>query len=387
VTTSREGSRRLSRDVAASAAGAGIYSLSLGIASVALPLLILRAGYSATEVGILTAVAALSQMVTRMALGAVMRRYADWTLIASAGLLLALSNGIAAYSAALAPLLLAELTQGVARACFWTGSQTHAVRGPGRAARALAIVNLASSSGLLVGPVVAGLLSERAPMLALALAAVIALIGAVPAFMLDRLPPFVPPQNRPPGRLWRRPGVDIGCWAGVTAGAWRAILTSYVPVALDQGRQSASTIGALTSLANGAYLVGSAASGRVRGRWATPLVLSSIVLTGVATAATGAFASYTGLAATVLIISGLAAGPLHVLGPAIASESVHDQERGEAIAVSGTFRAAALFGAPLAVAGLVAVIPLAPAMAVVGAAMTVPAARLRRHVRWRGASS
>ncbi|HCA87614.1 MAG TPA: MFS transporter, partial [Streptomyces sp.] len=89
--------------------------------------------------------------------------------------------------------------------------------------------------------------------------------------------------------------------------------------------------------------------------------------------------SHVALSAVVLAVSGLAAGALQVLGPAIAAESVHPEERGEAIAASGTFRAAALFTAPLAVAGLVVVLPLAPAVALVGAAMTVPAIALRRR--------
>ncbi|HCA86259.1 MAG TPA: MFS transporter, partial [Streptomyces sp.] len=259
MTTSRgRRPRALPRDIVASATGAVLYSLALSIASVALPLLAVRAGYSATGIGALTAVSALAQMATRLCLGAVMRRWPDWTLIAGAGLLLAVSNAIVALSAALAVFVLAELLQGVSRACFWTGSQTHVVRGPGRAAGTLATVNLVSSAGLLAGPVAAGLLSERTPGLALAIAAVIAAVGMAPAFLLDRLPPFAPPEDRAPGRLWRRPGVDIGCWAGVTAGAWRALLTSYVPVALDAARQSASVIGALVSAANGAALVGAA---------------------------------------------------------------------------------------------------------------------------------
>ncbi|MCW2636833.1 MAG: putative arabinose efflux permease, family, partial [Blastococcus sp.] len=45
----------------------------------------------------------------------------------------------------------------------------------------------------------------------------------------------------------------------------------------------------------------------------------------------------------------------------------------------GTFRAAALFAAPLAVAGLVVVVPLGPAVALVGAAMTAPALGLWRR--------
>ena len=81
----------------------------------------------------------------------------------------------------------------------------------------------------------------------------------------------------------------------------------------------------------------------------------------------------------MLAVSGLAAGALQVLGPAAG-------DRGGAPARSaarpsrsrGTFRAAALFAAPLAVAGLVVALPLAAAVALVGVAMTAPALVLRR---------
>jgi MFS family permease len=380
VTTSRAGRSRVpSRDVTASATGAIFFSFSLAIASVALPLLALRAGYSAAEVGLLVAVSAISQMATRLVLGAVMRRYGDWTLILGAGLLLALSNGVVSLSAAVVPFVLAQLLQGVARACFWTGTQTHVVRGPGRAAGALATVNLVSSAGLLAGPVAAGLLSERTPVLALVIATGIALLGVLPTLLLDRLPPFVPPAERPPGRLYRRPGVDLGVWGGFTAGAWRGLLSAYVPVALDAARQSTSTIGVLVSVANAAALVGSAAAGRVPVRWSRRTVLVAMIVTGLTAALTGALASHVVLVAVVLATSGLAAGLVQVLSLATASDSVHPEERGEAIAISGTFRAGALFAAPLAVAGLVVVLPLGAAVAVVGAAMTVPALALHRR--------
>jgi MFS family permease len=380
VTTSREKRSRVpSRDVVASAGGAGVYSLALGVASVGLPLLALRAGYSATEIGALTALSAVAQMVTRMFLGPAMRRWPDWTLIAGAGLLLAVSSGTVALSASVVPFALAQLLQGMSRACFWTGSQTHVVRGSGRAAGALATMNFVSGIGLLVGPVLAGVLSEISPSTALAVAAAVALLGVVPTFLLDRLPPFSPPDDRPAGRIWRRPGVDIGCWAGVTAGGWRGLLTSYVPVALDSARQSSSTIGALVAAANGASLVGSGLAARVPHSWSGRTVLGGIVVTGLATALTAAVAGNAVLAAAVLVLSGLAAGAIQVLGQATAAESVHPEERGDAIAASGTFRAAALFAAPLAVAGLVVVVPLGPAVALVGAAMTAPALGLWRR--------
>ena len=379
MTRSREGGRRApSRDLALSAGGAAVFALALGTASVALPLLALRAGYSATEIGVLTAISAISQMSVRLVLGQAMRRWPDWTIVAAAALLLASSNALLALSAALVPFVVAELLQGVARACFWTGSQTHVVRGSGRAAGALATVNLVSSVGLLAGPVLAGVLSERTPVLALVVAAVVALAAVVPALLLDRLPPFVPPEDRPPGRLSRRPGVDVGCWAGVTAGAWRGLLTSYVPVALDAARQSASTIGLLVSVANAASLVGAGLGGRTSRGWTRPVVLLGVLSTGLATALTGVVAGSVVLSAAVLALSGLAAGAIQVLGPALATEAVHPEERGDAIAVTGTYRAAALFAAPLAVAGLVVALPLAASVALVGIAMTAPALVLRR---------
>lgn len=369
----------MGRDLVSSTTGAAIYSLALGTASVALPLLAIRAGYSATEVGALTAVSAISQMISRMGLGAVMRRLPDWTLITASGLMLAVSSGVVAWSASLVPFVLAQLLQGISRACFWTGTQTHVVRGDRSAARPLATVNLSAGVGLLAGPVLAGVLSERSPQLALAVTAGIAVVGMLPTFLLDRLPPFVPPTDRPSGRMWRRPGVDVGCWAGVTAGGWRGVLSSYVPVALDAARQSASTIGVLVTVANAASLVGSGIAGRIPGRRAAVTVLAGIVVTGVATGLTAVTASDVLLSALVLAVSGLAAGILQVLGLAIAAESVHPEERGDAIALVGTFRAAALFAAPLAIAGLVLVVPLGPAVAAIGVAMGLPAAGLRRR--------
>jgi MFS family permease len=367
-----------SRDTWASAVGAGVYSLGLSIASVALPLLAIRAGYSAVEIGALTAVSAISQMVVRLGLGWAMRRWPDWMLIAAASLMLAVSVVVVALSAALIPFVVAQVLQGASRACFWTGSQTHVVRGSGRAAKALATVNLVASVGLLSGPLIAGLLSESTPVLALVVAGAVATVGLVPAVLLDRLPPFAPPADRPPGRMWRRPGVDVACWSGTTAGAWRALLTSYVPVALDQARQSATTIGVLISAANFAQLIGTAAAGRVRSDHPTGTILVGILITGITTALTATVAGSVALSALVLVLSGVAAGAVQVLGPAMAAEAVHPEERGEAIAASGTFRAAALFAAPLAVAGLLVALPLAPAMAIVGGAMTLPALALRR---------
>lgn len=363
------------RDTIATVTGASIFSISLGAATVALPLLALEVGYSGVQVGIFVALSALSQMLGRVGMGAWMNRFADWTFVIAASALLTVSTGLAALSTAIVPFVVAHLLQGIARAFFWTGTQTHAVRGDRPAVRGMAMVQLSSATGLLLGPLLAGVLGEISLVMAVAVSAGLAGVGIVPAALLDRLPPFSPPSGSSQKRIWRRPGVDAGCWAGVSAGAWRGLLSSYVPVALDAARVSTGLIGILVSIANATQLAGSAVVARMGARALARSLVAGAVMAGLGIGVVGFVASSPVLAGLALSVSGLGAGVLQTAGPAVAAESVHPQERGAVMAVSGTFRAAALMASPLAAAGLVAVTPVSVALAVSGALIVVP-------VRW-----
>lgn len=361
------------RDAVASFVGAIIFAVGLGIASVAVPLLALRVGYSAAEVGVIVAISAVSQMVTRLFMGAMMRRVPDKVFVVVSAASLALSCGALVVSTTWLVVTVSQLLQGLARAFFWTGTQTHAVRMSDSAVGALARVNLASGLGQIAGPLAAGLLIAFSPQLALGVAGGISALGLVTALLLVRLDPFAP-RSKHGGqvRIWRRPGVNAACWASASAGAWRGLLGSYVPVALDHARQSSTTIGALVAVANGAQVAGSTVSGRMRGaglRWS--LVLG-ILASGIGVALVGPLADIAVLTALVLAISGIGAGALQTVGPAVASDSVGPEERGEAIASTGTFRAAALLMAPFAAAGLVTVVPLSAAIVTAGLLITVP---------------
>ena len=353
------------------------YSFALGVASVALPLQAVFAGYSAVEVGVLVAVSAVSQLAGRALLGRAMRRVPDWVIVGAACVLLSMSCLVVVVSSALAPFLLAQLVQGVSRACFWTGSQTHVVRGEGSSVRALASVNLVGNVGLLSGPVVAGLLIDGDDAyLALLVAAAAALASVLPVGRLHRLPPFKQLSDRQPGHIWRRAGVWEGCHAGVTAGAWRGLLGSYVPLALVHAGQAALTVGVLVAIANTSSILGAWLVRRVESDAGVrrTLMLGTPV-TGLALAAMGPLATSPTFAALALTASGVAAGALQTLGPAIAADAVHHEERGEAIAATGTFRAASLFVAPLATAALVMVVPIGAAMVVTGVLMALPVGR------------
>jgi hypothetical protein len=356
------------------------FSLALGSASVALPLQAVAVGYSAVEIGVLTAVSAISQMTSRMFLGKVMRHVPDWVIISVACAVLAVSCLIVAASGHVAAFLTAQLLQGVARACFWTGSQTHVVRGDVSAVKALASVNLVGNVGLLSGPVLAGVLIGEDARLALVVSGLAALLAMLPAVRLDRLPPFKRLSDRQPGRIWRRRGVWEGCYAGVTAGAWRGLLGSYVPLVLVHEGHSSMLVGVLVAVANASAILGAFSIARIENeRKALGVLLLATPVTGVAVAATGVLAGSAPLAGLALTVSGIAAGALQTLGPAIASDAVHQEERGEAIAATGTWRAASLFVAPLATAGLVTVVPIGAAMMATGLLMALPAGRWMRR--------
>ncbi|GAB3692496.1 MFS transporter [Nocardiopsis oceani] len=362
-------------DGVASGLSVALFSLSHAIAGIAVPLLMVRAGYEVAEVGIVIAMAAVAQMATRLSLGALMRRLPDKVFVVASGALISISCGIVVVSSGWAAVIVSQLLQGVARAFFWTGTQTHAVRTSDSSVGALAKINLVAGFGLLGGPVLAGLLSEHSAQLALLVGAVAGACAVVPALLLVRLAPFGPrTSDRRRGGIWRRPGVYEACWGSATSGAWRGLLGSYVPVVLEEARQSSSTIGVLVSVTNAASLVGSVLVGRVTGsriRWS--LILGTIA-TGVGIAAVGPVASSAVLAGAALMLSGVGAGALQTVSPALAADSTGSEERGEAIASTGTFRAGTLLLAPVGVAGLVVVSPLSVALVVSGLLMVLPVA-------------
>jgi MFS family permease len=358
-------------------------SFCLGGSSVALPLIALRAGYDGTQIGILVACSALAAMGVRPLLARVMRIVPDRVLVAASAGLLALSSGFALASLAMVPFVVAHVLQGASRSCFWTGIQTHVVRGPGPSARALARVNLVSSLGLLAGPAAAGWLLERGPAPTLVLVGAVA-VAAVPASLrMGRFDPFVLPPDRPPGRIWRRPGVDAACWAGATAGGWRALVGSYVVVAFERVGQASSTIGVLVAVANAASVAGAVLVSRLHPRWLTAAFASGTLVTGVGLALCVLVAGSAPLAAAALALSGLGAGALQTVGPVLGTDAVHPEERGEAIAAAGMFRAGVGLGAPVLVAALLGLMPLTAAMSLAGVTLAAPTLLVRRLARTR----
>ena len=366
-------------DASASSAYAFLFTLGSGMSSVALPLIALAGGLGAVEIGLIVTLSALIQIATRANMGFAMRHLADRTLLQVAAISQVASFVVVLVSDALPVLTMAWALQGFARSCFWTCGQTHVVRSKDSSVGVLALFNFVGGIGQFAGPLLAGVIAATDLSLALVGGAVASALSMAPTVVLTRHQPFERPENTRTSRLLRRPGVVTACWASAGAGSWRSLMDSFVPVVLEGARYSSTTIGALVSVSNGAAVLGALAVGRMK-RALVPLTYGAAMV-GAASgmAAIGLVAELIPAAVISLAVSGFAAGMLQTLSPALASSAVAVQEQGEAIALSGTSRAVAMFAAPLVVTGATVVVPVGFAMLGVGLVLCAPAFSAKRR--------
>lgn len=348
------------------------FSMSLGVATVAIPLLALGAGYEPAVVGFLVATSAASQLTTRFALPWLLGRFPDRTLILVACLLMVAAFGLLILSTALVVFATAQLLQGVARAVFWTSSQTHAIRGDGPAVRGLVDLNVCGNAGTLVGPALGGSLAAIGLPVALGAAVAGATLAAVLAVLMRRLPPYDRRKAAGTARLIRRDGVDVACWASVVGGTWWSMMGSYVPVVLVGAGFGSIAIGWLVTASEASGAVALLVLRRLPEARIGPVVKVGALLALTALVAIVLVPAGPVVYAILLIVGGASNGTVTTLAPAIASLAAGPHEQGDALALAGTFRAGALLAAPATVGALLAILPLAMAMTVVAAGVAVP---------------
>ena len=370
----------LDREDALSQAMILLFSVSLGMATVLIPLVAAAAGYSLTAVGFLVATSGVTQLLARMGMGVLLDRFATRTFVLAALILLLVSCVMLGLSDALVVFVISQLLQGAARAYFFTGAQTHVIRGSRRAVSALARMNVMNGVGLLIGPILAGVIGDVSLQGALLVAAGIAAVAIPVSLVLARHAPFARPivDGDPTRPVWLMPGVTAAGWMGVSAGAWRGILNSYMPVLLTAAGHSIPVVGALTTVANLAALCGSSIAGIVyrMGIRALIVLATGLAIGGIAVVTFTMDSLW--LAAVFLFVSGIGAGLLQTLGPTLATESVGQEDRGRSLAAVGTYRAASLLLVPMGIGALVLVLPSAAlATAVVAVVVGLPTVFVR----------
>lgn len=360
------------KDRSASVVSTLLFSVSLGIGMLAVPLLSIDAGYSASFIGLLVGVSALAQMVVRLGIGALMRRCTDRALLVSSALVLTAAYGLVAVSATPALLMTAMVLEGVARALYWTCGQTHMVRMTPSASRPIAAFTVTASVGLTVGPLLGGFLAGYDGRVTLIGAAVASVCTVPLTLQLARLPPFPVRVTNGGTRLWNRRGVNVACWASASSGAWRGVLTAYVPVVLAEAGRSSESIGTLMSITNTCTIVGAwAVAFLSRRREALGFIVSTVAAAG-GLALVALSGQHLVVATVALVVAGIGGGAIQTLPPVLAVERTREEEVGDVIALIGVFRSGATFVAPMAMAALVVVVPLSAVFVGLGLLLASP---------------
>ena len=348
------------------------FALSLGIGTVAIPLLALAAGYDAPTVGFLAAVSAASQLATRFALPWLLGRFPDRRLISLADALMLAGILLLLASTALPVFLAAQVAIGGSRAVFWTSSQTHAIRSGGSPVRRLVDLNLAGNAGTLTGPVLAGLLATIGLPVALAAAAVAALVSLAGTPLLRRFPPYDRRQSAGALRLLRREGVDTACWANVVGGVWWSMIGSFVPVILVGAGLGPSVIGLLVTISEGTGAAVLVALRRIPVVLVARVVRTAAVLEMLALASIALAPPMGGIYALLLMLGGGSAGCVTGLAPALVAMAAGEHEQGDALALSGMFRSIAQLAAPALVSASLALVALPISVAAIAFLAAAP---------------
>ena len=369
------------REAGAQYVGALLFSVSLGITLVAYPLFVVGQGRSKTAAGVLIGLSAAVQVLTRWRLGSLMRIVSNANITSAAAVLMSLAVGLLVLSSGLAALVVSAAMQGMARAFFWTGNQVQILRSQRSTPKAIATLNMMATVGMLIGPVMGGLIAERSFRAAFAAAAAVAVVSIVPTLMLHRPPPFARVGGHSYLQLLQNPGVRVGVWASIAVGAWRGLLGSYVPIGLDAAGSSETLIGVVVAIANGAAAVGGYLAVPMEGPRVAPGVARWGAVTMVATAFVG-FELDVALMTAALVVGGVAIGLIQVLAITAVSETVRPELTGDAVTLVGVARGLTLSGAPLSVAALL-VLGLGPAVLVASAALIGPAVVFSDRRAWR----
>lgn len=354
-----------------------LFCYALGANTVILPLLASNAGLGATAIGVMVASSALGQIGVRLVVMRLAHRYGERTMIAFAIFMLAASGGIALLSHSAMAFLVAHVVQGAARGSFWIGLQSYVVRSQEDPKRSLASVDFLGGIGLTLGPLTIGALGGS---LAWALAAgMVAAVAALwPVARLTPLGLAAPPHASPSTPVRQRLGAAPAVAAAMSTGAWRGLLTTYVPVFLNRAGYSVSTAGALVALGSICSIAGSFLVGKLRRRQIPVVYVSSALAVGSSLVVVGVLAHEAWLVGLALAASGVGAGALQTLSAVRAAYVTSDiSERGRVVAQVGNYRAVALLAAPLTIGLLAIWIPLGAAIAGVGATTAMPAV-----VRW-----
>jgi MFS family permease len=356
-----------------------VFSVINATIQLLVPLYALYRGYSPLTIGVLAALPSVANVTLRLVFGRLSDRHGEAPILQVGGLIHIASalSFLLSTAIGLAPFVLAQLLQGVARSIFWTVGQTYVTKLPLRGGLNLGLFNGAGNLGMLIGMSGAGFWA-----LAFGYRGAFAIVAAL-AIMYTGLtrmiasPPSevtVPPRAEVTGETVRAGGLRLRpgpLWLAaacsfVSGGTW-AMAASFYPVYLSQLRYNDRAIGLLVMLMAAGMLGSSFASRHLAqgGRAPERFAFGFIVASGVGMAAVPAFQDWRALAVLLLAI-GFGSGACSFIYQLMVQQRSTWEARGSTMASIGLFGNLALFVLPTGIGLALTWISLRSALALAG---------------------
>lgn len=348
-----------------------MFGIASGALSVLVPLTLIRNEHSALVVGLVATLAGVSQLMVRFTVPALLRRMPDRAVVLMSGTLLSLALLVPMLTQHLPWMIAVQLVHGAVRALFWTGIQTHVVRGESVAIKGLAVVNFAAGAGLMLGPAaVGGIIVIGDFSLAFTVSLVLSIGTCVASMMLLRYAPFAAHRGVMSKAAWT-PDSVLGSMMSGIAGSWRGILDTYMAVILVALAFSEAAVSILIAVSSGSILLGTLLASRARKVSNRGVFVAGVGGTALALVSLPLSEGRIWLTLVAMLLGGLISGLFQTLGTAIAAEGVPTELKGDAITLTGIFRSAGILGVPGAMSALIPVLPLFGVFSLTGAGLTL----------------
>jgi hypothetical protein len=125
----------------------------------------------------------------------------------------------------------------------------------------------------------------------------------------------------------------------------------------------------LVAVSSAAIFVGAFLASPVSRLSYTPVYVVGVVLTSAVLVMLGALERSDGLIVAAIIVGGLISGLFQTVGTAVAARSVSADDRGDAVAVTGIFRSAAILAVPGIMTVMAAAVPVMSVFVISGVGM------------------
>ena len=332
-----------------------VYGYGMGASTILFPLYAISLDFDLSTQGFVVAAPGIAMILLRLVGGAVSDRFGEKIILWFSFVTVTGASVAAAYSAALLPLVVAQLFNGASRSVYWSAAQSYISRSAeGEAGKVMGRQLSFESGGGLLGGIVAGVVAQQ---YGYAEAFLMTAGATFVGFLITTSLPALPRKDQARSlaaslapvktMLFRRTLLHAHLTAFISAAYIGLVMGLFVAFFRDADYTESGT--ALVIRLNS---VGTSALafffGALLGRFGSRLTATlGITLTGALAVGVGLTGDIPVVPVVFMTITGMTFGSLRSLYPTLAAENSEPNQRAMALSVVGLYWAIGIFLSPL----------------------------------------